>query len=208
MPIIPGTPGLDVISLAEAKLALNIPGANVTQDGELSSYISAISLRLDRLVGPIVRRTITDEVHDGGQYLLTTRYYPVDSIVSIVERQGTTAVTLAAENFAAPTANDYLLDLTTGIIRRCSGGSDYRFYAGRANVLVTYVAGRFADTASVDPRFKQAAAIMLTHLWRKEQGANPGPYQTSDAATMVPGWAVPRAVLGLLEDQLLAPTVG
>lgn len=189
-------------------MAVNIPSANVTQDTELASYVTAISLRLDALVGPIVKRTVTDEPHDGGQASIRTRFYPVDSVTVLIERRGTTAFTIVAENFATPTALDYDIDLAAGIIYRRNSNADTIWAVGRRNVLVTYVAGRFADTASVDQRFKQAAAITLTHLWRKEQGANPGPYAQQSGSLGVPGWAVPRSVSEMLSDQLLAPVCG
>jgi len=201
-------PGLDVITLAEAKLALNIVGTNTTQDAELASYITAISLRLDALVGPIVKRAITNEAHDGRAASVTLRYYPVDSITSVVERQGATAYTLTPENFASTTGYDYDANLAAGIIYRRTGGLDTSWYEGRQNVLVSYVAGRFVDTASVDTRYKQAAAIFLTHLWRKEQGANPGPYAQPGAPGNVPTYGIPNVVRDLLEDQILAPVVG
>lgn len=195
---------LDVLTRDEAKAALNIPVGDPSQDQKIDSYVTAVSLALDRIVGPIVQRTITDEPHDGGRGVLSAVFYPIISITSITERQGTTAVTLTAENFASPTANDYSVNLEAGLIYRRSGGCDRWFSSGRGNVRLTYVAGRFADTASVDARFKQGAAIMLSHLWRNEQGIP----STPEGAPVTLTFAVPNAVKHLLADQLLAPVVG
>lgn len=198
---------LDVISTAEAKTALNIPTADTTQDSELAVYATAVSLRLDALVGPIVNRTITGEVHDGGRSFIILRYSPVSSVTSVSERQGTTSYTVVTENYAASTSYDYLLDPLTGILYRRGSGGDVDWYGGRQNIVVTYVAGRFANTTSVDGRYKQAAAIMLTHLWRSEQGASGATFGEGPSNTFVPGFAVPNAVVELLADQLIAPAV-
>ncbi len=201
-------PGLDVITLAEAKQALNLVGTNTTQDVELGAYITAISLRLDALVGPIVKRAITNEARDGGGLTIRTRYYPVDSITSISERPGTVGYPIGPENFAVTSAYDYDANLAAGIIYRRTSGIDALWAYGRQNVLISYIAGRFVDTASVDPRYKQAAAIFLTHLWRKEQGANPGPFaQQQGPSGNVPTYGVPNVVVDLLSDQVLAPVV-
>lgn len=200
---------LDVITLAEAKRALNIPDATTTHDTEIASYVTTVSQRLDSLVGPIVQRTITSEAHNGGRSLIALRKPPVASITAVVERRGTVAYTLTAENFAAPTSDDYTVDLDAGLLYRRSSGCASWWERGQRNVLVTYVAGRFADTASVDERYKQAAAIFLTHLWRKEQGASGQTFGDAppDPRFAIPSFGVPNAVRDLLSDQLLTPAV-
>lgn len=199
-PIGPASPdNLDVITLAEAKRAVNIAAANTDHDTEISSYVTAVSLAMDKIFGPIVQRQVT-ESHDGGSGMVFFRKRPVASLVSVVERSGSTATTLAAEDFQAPTGDDYQFDAGVGILSRRSGGWDSRFAGGSQNVLVTYVAGRFRSTATVDARFKQGAAIMFSHLWRPEQGLATGSF-AQEGGPMLPTFAVPRAVLQLLDDE-------
>lgn len=198
MPIIPlPAEGLDVITLAEAKRSVNI--SNDSHDPEIASYISAVSLAMDKIFGPIVQREVV-ESHDGGSGMLILRRLPAASVTSVVERSGSIATTLTAEDFEAATANDYRFDPTVGILSRRSGGWDARFPRGEQNVIVTYTAGRFADTASVDARFKQGAAIMFSHLWRPEQGLVTGAFG-AEGGPMPLTFAVPNAVVQLLNDE-------
>lgn len=201
-------PDGDIITLAEGKKALNIDLANTDHDAELGSYISGVSLAMDRIFGPVVQRSVV-EVRSGGNGSIALRRYPVASITTVVERAGGTATTLAAENFASTTAYDYLVDLDNGILTRRGSGAPARFARGDRNVTVTYVAGRFTNTASVDQRFKQGASIMLSHLWRPEQGVVTGPFAAEASTGRLPlTFAVPNAVVQLLADERLEPAVG
>ncbi len=195
-------PGLDIISLAEAKRAVNIAAANTDHDTEMASYVTAVSLAMDELFGPIVQREVVEYHNGGGKVFL--RGYPAASVVSVVERNGTMATTLTAEVFSAPTGNDYQIDLKTGVLRRRSGGGPARFAPGSQNIVVTYVAGRFSATNTVNARFKQGAAIMLAHLWRPEQGLTAGPFAT-EGGQMPLTFAVPNAVAQLLASEKRGP---
>ena len=197
---------LDILTLDEAKRALNIPLADTSFDTEVASYVTAVSQRLDDLCGPVVNRTITAETHDGGGEYIFPNYTPVASVTTVTQYLSGTATVLAAEDFDTSTTNDYLL---TGVgthaamIRRRSSWSDSVFPAGRANVLITYVAGRFATTAAVSPKFKQGAAKMLSVMWKGDQGAGTvtfGAPETEDLGII--GFAIPRAVLELLAEEI------
>jgi hypothetical protein len=212
MPIVVGPSSnnaLDVITLDEAKRALNIDLANTDHDLELAGYITGVSQAMDELFGPIVQRSVVD-VHSGGRPRLALRRPPVASIDTVVERVGGAELTLTAENYAGTTTNDYQFDPDTGILERRGSGRPAYFAAGSRNVVVTYVAGRFTNTATVDQRFKQGASIMLSHLWRPEQGMSTagGPFAADSAGRGPLTFAVPNAVVQLLNDERLAPAVG
>lgn len=197
---------LDVLTLDEAKAALNITGA--TFDTELASYITAVSQRLDDICGPIVQRTVTDEAHDGGTPVIWPYLAPVASIVSVVEYVSGTDSALAAETPA--TSGDYVLANAGTInsqIRRRSGWATQAFAAGTGNILVTYVAGRFATTAVVAPKFKQAAAIFLSHLWRFEQGQGSATFGGSSEGLGIPSFGTPNAVRDLVAAELRGPAI-
>lgn len=192
---------LDVLTLAEAKSALNI--TNSDQDTEVAIYITAVSRRLDDLCGAIVKRTITDEEYPGGLPQIALRHAPASdtattTVSAVTEYSAGTAQALTAETLTASTSYDYAIDASTGILTRRSTWTDSTF--GNQRVKVTYAAGRYATTAAVDPKFKLAASIMLIHLWRSGQGFG----STLDIPQ---GFAVPNAVIELLSDELQAPVV-
>lgn len=194
----------DWITLDEAKLAVNITGT--TFDTELGLYVSAASQRLDQLAGAAVIRTVTAEVHDvsgSGVTSILLNYRPVVAATSVVEYNQTTARTLTLETNSAKTASDYLLDLAEGRLRRRTSGYDSPFPAGRGNIVITYTAGRFANTAAVGERFKLAASIYLSHLWKREQGAGTVTFGGLEPdVNLIPTFGIPNVVRDLLLDEI------
>lgn len=188
------TATLDVISRDEAKRAIRLSTSNTSFDTAIDALITGVSLALDKLCGPIVVRTITGEVHDGGNRSIILNYKPVSSITTVTEYNGTTATTLTAQTNTSQGPSNYLADLTTGILRRRSSNYADRFAAGAGNIVVTYIAGRYATTATVAEDFKQAAGVTFAHWWRPEQGfASLDP----DGAPLA-GIAIPNAALKFL----------
>lgn len=201
---------LDWITVTEAKLALNIQASDTSQDTEVGSYVTAVSLRLDDLAGPVVQRSVTER-HHGGRAWFYPNKTPLLSVTSVTEHTRGVPLALTVETLTTLPADGYLLDqgeVHDTVVRRRKSGADASFPAGERNVVLVYVAGRYADTASVDAKFKQAAAKMLTMLWRADQGAGT---VTFGAEEPVPlgglGFSVPAAVLDLLRSELRAPTV-
>lgn len=162
----------DILSLEEARDALNTTASNL--DPKIAVAVSAISQRIDALVGPVVIRTVTNEVHDGGKILLRLRQGPVSTVTTVTEYESGAANALTAETVSSLAPNAFLFDdrdpRNPVIFRRESGG-DSVFASGRRNVLVTYEAGRFATTAAVEQKYKEAARAALRRLWKREQAA-------------------------------------
>lgn len=154
---------LDVLTLAEGHTAINLPSATTDYDTELALQITAISRLLDDEVGRVVQRAVTDELHDGGKWVLVTRQWPVASFTTVTEDLAGTPTVVTAyrkEPF------DRIASLFSGRIEH-----DTRVFTdGRWNTKVTYVAGRYANTAAVDARFKSCAGAILRRLWKRESG--------------------------------------
>lgn len=162
---------LDLLSLDDGKAAINMDSSNVEHNDELARHITAISRIIDDACGPVVIRTITNEVHHIGPDALAVYLdqQPVQSVTTVSEFTGGTTTVLSAVAFGAVTSG-YYAGGRTGVLSRRRSGEPYAWPAGGA-VQVTYVAGRYADTASVDPRFADAAAAILRRLWKREAGA-------------------------------------
>lgn len=170
---------LALLTRQEAYEAINDPASAIeqssTRDVEIvDMWVPAVSRRIDDLCGPVVARTITEELHDGGVRKIWLHHTPIYAVTSVTEYDDTAAVTLTAETNAAKPSDAYLADgpgrYDRYLLRR-SDNADAMFESGRRNVVVTYEAGRFADTASVDAKFKLAAASILRRLWSREAGA-------------------------------------
>lgn len=191
---------LSVISLAEAENEIGVdPGSRPL----LAAYVVSVSRLLDKACGPIVKRTVTDESHDGGSTFIILDHFPVLSVTSVTEYQGTSAVSLTEETPTTSPSQGFLLG-RGGMLHRRSGKCDWMFYRGRSNVVVTYVAGRYDDTASVDERFKRAALITLRNLWSKEQGMGTVTFGPDGAPIVGATYALPNAAKAFIQDDLLA----
>lgn len=209
---------LDLVTLEEGYQAINDDQSATTvaggqagaNDDDMARFITAISRRIDELAGPVVIREIADERHDGGRDWATGRHWieldhaPVDSITTLTEYDETTATVLTAETNAVKPADAYLLEQTglRAIVRRRSSNGDALFPAGRRNVTVTYQAGRFAATESVDAQFKVAAAAVLRRLWTREAGAWAGGADPLEDPANLPAFFV------AVGDALIAELLG
>lgn len=169
---------LDVLSLTDGKLAISKDVGNTADDTTLARHITAISRLLDDKVGPIVQRTVTAEIHAGGDCRVLLRRRPVTS-VSLVREVSTpgTIDTLSAVSFGAATDGYYLPPwdrdptLKSGVVERQSAGIPTLWPCGENTVEVTYLAGRYTSTATVDDRFADTAGAILRRLWKREAGS-------------------------------------
>jgi len=199
---------LDVVTLAEAKAALNIDVLDTTQDTELAALITGVSHRLDSGVGPVVQRALTVR-HNGGRPAVQLKRRPAATFTTVTEYDSYgIAMVLTAEDEAIKPADSYLAEryepnqsLFNGRLVRRRSGSDRCFEPGRANVVVVYTAGRAANTAVVEPIYKEAAQIMLANLWRSQEQSIASVGEFDVPAQAFPRFAVPNAVKQLLADE-------
>ncbi len=190
----------DLVTLTETKASLRLPSN--ASDGLLAAWVSAVSVRVDELCGPVVNRTITDEFHDGGWPSIYPRFVPVSSVTSLSEYDSAGTVTaLSAEDYDTKPASAFLVD--GEVVRRRASGADALFVSGRRNVRLTYVAGRVASTAAVTEQFKRAALVIVAHMWREEHGQASTSFAGDDGlVTVGAGWAIPRRARDLLGNEM------
>lgn len=171
-----------IISLADAKRQLNITSA--AHDAELADMLRSVTAVCERYRGAIVRRTHTETMtapHGCGQVVLA--YRPVLSVTSVTEA-GTVL-----------TADGYDLSAGSGVLTRMTGGHPSRWHGGHNTITVVYVAGR----TDIDPAVRQAALILLQHMWETQRGTGIG---QRDTDTFDPRYAysIPRRALELLGE--------
>lgn len=200
---------LDILTETEARSAVSDNGTPKATDGLLNWANTVAAQRLDELCGPIVQRTITNERHDGGQQWLRLRHGPVSAFTSVTEYQRGTSVTLSAESGSTLPSSAYLADqdivdgaLYSGMLWRRAAGSPATFYPGKANIFVTYTAGRYATTADVSFRFKLATKLMLDNFWRAVTPSIGRVGEFDVPFSNFPSFAIPNVVTQLLRDDL------
>lgn len=184
---------MTLLSLAEAKAQLDID--STSHDVELQAYIDGLTAVIERYVGPVENRAVTETVNGHGT-TLCLRQIPVVSLTSF---------TPVLTSGRAITVSDVAVDLPTGVVRRLDGGT---FCGGPWTA--SYTAGR----GTVPPTINLAARILLQHLWRTQYGASRGLGSIGggdDFSVTEPipgfGYAVPNRVLQLLEPFKLPPGV-
>lgn len=179
-----------LLTLAEAKAQLDIESDG--EDAELQVYIDSLTPVIERYVGPVENRTVT-EVLDARGVRLALSQIPAVSLTSVAPlRGGGQAVPVDA----------VVLDQQAGTVWRRDGAS----WAGGPWEVV-YVAGR----GTIPPTINLAARILLQHLWRTQYGAARGGGGADDFSVTEPvagwGYAVPNRVLQLLEAYKVPPGV-
>lgn len=145
-----------IVSLAEVKKHLN--KTSTDDDEELQDFIDAAQSMIEREIGEVTPKTVS-EYHDGGGYSITLWNGPVVSITSVTEYMNGTLLKVL-------TTNEYRLDTAGFITRHTSSGAQFPFQGGCDDVLVTYIAGR---AQPISPHIRLAAKELTAHLWRNTQ---------------------------------------
>ncbi|MEU2233159.1 hypothetical protein [Streptomyces vietnamensis] len=179
-----------LLTLAEAKAQLDISTTN--HDEELTAYINALTPIIERYIGPVENRAVTEVVDSKGLALAVTQV-PAASLTSI---------TPVLAGGLALGVGDVVLDGAAGVIRRIDGS-----FFGGGPWEVVYTAGR----GEIHPTINVAARILLQHLWRTQYGAARGNSGSDDFDVNEPvagwGYAVPNRVLQMLEAFKVPPGV-
>jgi Phage gp6-like head-tail connector protein len=141
-----------LLSLADAKAHLNI--TSTSSDDELREFLEAATAAIEEKVGPIVRRTHTEQFTGGGCriYLHNTEVLAVTALTLISD--GSTPVSLSELN----------INGSRGVITRKNGSA---FPTGQMSI--TYTVGR----SYVDPNWTLAAKIIVEHNWETQLGNLP-----------------------------------
>lgn len=172
---------ITLISLAEAKGAVNFTGTD--QDEELRLYVEAATDMIERLVGPIVPRDVTETVCASAGYLSLTST-PVVEVSTVDSATGSGQSYVTADLLARPVSGLVTLADGTGIV-----GDTY---------TVTYTAGR---TGPIEARFLHACRLLVQHMWTTQRGSSSPGKRRGESFESTPGaaYSMPTRVLELLQ---------
>lgn len=179
----PSDPRL-ILSLADAKAALNVPAGTRVNDDELRLYIAATTEVIEDIVGAVLSTTIT-QTFDGG-----------NEVVLLRERAASiTSVTVGG--VAQTAGTQYVANLDAGIVYAGGTYAPWCFTEGRQNVVVTYTTG----ASGIDPNVILAAREEVRFLYQiGQQGGRPSlGGSVPDLAWTPSGFAVPQRVIELCE---------
>lgn len=182
-----------ILSLREAKQHLKKSLTDDRDDDEIRDWNEACTRAVERFVGPVTIRTVTQDVQFKSARSLALALTPA------IELTSATALVTGGTSYDV---DDLHLDGATGIVTRTDGGVLF------GPLRFVYVVGRTAVTANI----RGAARIILQHLWRTRQG--PGRPQRGvddfDVTEPIPGlgFAVPNRAVQLLDADGVGPEVG
>jgi hypothetical protein len=184
----PADPRL-IISLGDARAALNLASSAVTSDDEIRLYIAAATEVVESIAGPQLAASHT-ETHTGGGYALGLFHKA-------------TAITAVTEDGTALTSGDYSLDTNSGLLWRGTYPGAATWSADTtAGISVTYTVG----ASAIAPNVILAARELVRHLyaigqqpWRQPYG---GGIEDALMSTTPSGYAVPNRVLDLLKPSM------
>jgi hypothetical protein len=174
-----------LISLADARAALNVAAATVVDDDELRGYLTAATVVVEHMVGPVL--VDTREVTVSGRDRLSI---PLDGITGVVE---------VVEDGSILAAADYCFDEHGNLWRGSRPGSGVWSGAGVRNVAVEYTVG----AAVVPDNVRLAAAHLVRHWWQQGQQSY---YVGGEPEAIGAGWVAGYAVPNYVRD-LLAPSM-
>lgn len=179
-----------ILSLADAKDALNILATDTTFDARIRGYNAAITAVVEHLCGPVVVRTVTERhLESGAAEVLMLRHppiyqpagqpYPVISITPVLTYGLVYDLSLIT------------VDPVRGTLRHTAG---LPFWNGPYDIV--YMCGR----PIVPDNVLTACRIILRHLWSLERGgAGTTQAYAADDVTMLYGYAIPNRALELLD---------
>lgn len=151
-----------LLSLADAKAALNIDPTDYSDDEEIRDRIDIVTDRVEGLVGYVLPQAVTTTLVASG-----TGFFLPGPVISI------TSLTPVLTNGWVYSVADFLVE-TSGFITRLDGSA----LSGQAYTVI-YQAG-YPQT--VLPRFQEAARLFLQHFWQTQRGDGLRPGQADDDA--------------------------
>lgn len=176
-----------IISLSEARAALNVPATTVTNDDELRGYIAAATVVIEHLVGSVLVATKVETHDGGGRAALRLNQHP-------------TAITSVTENGTTLAATGYCYDTGGLLWRGTRPGAAAWSAAAPRNCVVTYTVG----AAIVPDNVARAAANLIRHWW--DQGLQQSYYVGGEpemaTTSTIAGYAVPNFVVDLLKPSM------
>lgn len=148
----PADPGY-ILSLAEAKAALNIPITHTADDEDIRSLSEAVTRVIeDYRKEAVVRRTVTERLTAQSSRSILLGTAPIISLTSI-----------SSNGYTYPPTDLEIADATTGQVNT-TGAS----FTGDLDAV--YVVGQPVIPAN----YTEAAKIILKHLWQTQQAPGMG----------------------------------
>lgn len=168
-----------LVTMAQAKVHLNIPTATTSFDTEVTTFVDVASALVEGYADRVFSLNTSSQLFNGGTDTFILRQSPVTAVTAVVT-DGTTLDSSA-----------YDVDIANGIVRTVTAQP-----VGTANVSVSYTAG----SATIPALAQHATLETVRHLWQTQRGSmgarNP---LNGDDYVAGMGFSLPRRVMELLD---------
>jgi hypothetical protein len=198
-----------LVSLGQVKDYLNISNVDRARDEKIRTMLLGITPVVEAITGPIIQRTYTNEMHDGGTERIRLLHAPVQNVISVTEYLANVEYRLQQVPQGRPDLGSmwsFMFEPDRQIVRRSPGGGTQPFFGGTDSISVTYVAGLDA----VPPNVTQAACELVRVHFQATQQGRPRPGINSyddEPGTPVLGFFVPNRVRELLVPNRRHPSI-
>jgi len=198
-----------LVSLGQVKDYLNISNVDRARDEKIRTMLLGITPVVEAITGPIIQRTYTNEMHDGGTERIRLLHAPVQNVISVTEYLANVEYRLQQVPQGRPDLGSmwsFMFEPDRQIVRRSPGGGTQPFFGGTDSISVTYVAGLDA----VPPTVAEAACELVRVHFQATQQGRPRPGINSyddEPGTPVLGFFVPNRVRELLVPNRRHPSI-
>lgn len=135
-----------IVELDDIKDYLNLSTTDRSHDGELLRFAAGLTPVVEFIVGPVIPRTYTNELYNGGTPIIALRKRPIISVSNVTEFLGPIAYTLTqVQSRDQGSIYSYMVNPPGSILRTTAGGGVQPFFGATDSVMITYTAG-FAKT--------------------------------------------------------------
>lgn len=168
---------MSIISLTDAKAALNIPPDDTTNDVELQAYVDAITGAIEAYKQEVIEPRSITEVRSGlsGARRIRLDSGPVISITSVATLDGQSSWDVS--NFY-PVPDSRTVLLTNGP-------------SLTGDLILVYQAGY----AVVPPKYKQGALVVLQHVWSTQRGSLRGAVRGAGSSDTTSTYSIPNKAI-------------
>lgn len=200
------SPDVTIIALSEAREILKVPSGDTSHDNDIRGYSTAITEWVEKNVGVVVTRQVTELVRAQGR-VLTLGHPPVRTDLGTTldttnRRDGSTtnglvSITPLLTYGFMYDISDLLVDGPTGIVRHVAGLPF--FYSG--DPYAQYEAVYWPGRKVIPWGITEGCKIALKHIYAVERGGSPSravSYGESETVSIGLGYAIPNRAAELI----------
>lgn len=199
-----------IVELDDIKEYLNLSTTDRSHDGELLRFLAGLTPVVEFITGPILPRTYTNEMYNGGVAIISLRHRPIVSVASVTEFLGPIAYPLTqVPSRDQGSIYSYVVNPSGSIQRTTAGGGTQAFPGGPDAVSVTYTAGYQVTPANIRLGMLELLRVNYQQTQQGGGGRIGGGFLSDESEPSTPmlGFLVPNRVREMLGPSRRHPAI-